>query len=101
MIQHDYIERVYAGFIGMNAGIRLGAPVEPIEWTPEMIQDVYGEISGYIKNHRTFSADDDANGPVFFIRALIDDAVNRELQPQDVANAWLNYSREGIGMFWW
>ncbi len=21
--------------------------------------------------------------------------------PQDVANAWLNYTREGVGMFWW
>lgn len=85
----------------MNAGIRLGAPVEPTEWTPEMIREVYGDVNGYLKDYKIFSADDDANGPVFFMRALLDDAINRELEPQDVANAWLNYSREGIGMFWW
>lgn len=101
MIPKDYINRVYAGFIGMNAGIRLGAPVEPTEWTPEAIQDVYGEVNQYLKDYQVFSADDDANGPVYFLRALIDDAVDRELEAQDVARAWLNYSREGIGMFWW
>lgn len=101
MIPKDYLERVYAGFLGMNAGIRLGAPVEPTEWTPEMIRDVYGEVRGYLKEYQVFSADDDVNGPVFFLRALIDDAIDRELEAQDVARAWLNYSREGIGMFWW
>ncbi|WP_407270045.1 ADP-ribosylglycohydrolase family protein [Radiobacillus sp. PE A8.2] len=101
MIPNDYLERVYAGFLGMNAGIRLGAPVEPGEWTPEMIRDVHGEVNGYLKDYEVFSADDDVNGPVFFLRALIDDAVDRELEAQDVARAWLNYSREGIGMFWW
>lgn len=101
MIPNNYLEQVYAGFIGMNAGIRLGAPVEPTEWTPEMITDVYGEVKGYLKDYNVFSADDDANGPVFFLRALLDDAVDRELEAQDVARAWLNYSREGIGMFWW
>ncbi|WP_370570270.1 ADP-ribosylglycohydrolase family protein [Paenibacillus sp. JCM 10914] len=55
----------------------------------------------YVKPYRTFAADDDANGPVFFIRALYDDAVDRDLTPEDVGRAWLNYAREGIGMFWW
>ncbi|MEI3121808.1 MAG: hypothetical protein V8S86_12800 [Eubacteriales bacterium] len=32
-MQNDYLERVYAGFLGMNVGIRLGAPVEPTIWT--------------------------------------------------------------------
>ncbi|MDP4086377.1 MAG: ADP-ribosylglycohydrolase family protein [Bacillota bacterium] len=101
MISNDYLEKVYAGFLGMNAGIRLGAPVEPTEWTPEIIQDVYGDIKGYVKDYKTFSADDDANGPVFFLRALYDDAKDRELTSEDVGRAWLNYTREGIGMFWW
>ncbi|XZF74864.1 ADP-ribosylglycohydrolase family protein [Bacillus sp. AL-1R] len=101
MISNDYLEKVYAGFLGMNVGIRLGAPVEPTEWTPELIQDVYGDIKGYLKDYKTFSADDDANGPVFFLRALYDDAKDRELTPDDVGRAWLNYTREGIGMFWW
>jgi ADP-ribosylglycohydrolase len=101
MIPDDYLEKVYAGFLGMNIGIRLGAPVEPTEWTPEMIQEVYGDIRDYVKDYKTFSADDDANGPVFFIRALLDDAKNRELTAEDVGRAWLNYIRDGIGMIWW
>ncbi|WP_264739592.1 ADP-ribosylglycohydrolase family protein [Cytobacillus firmus] len=101
MISENYLEKVYAGFLGMNAGIRLGAPLEPAEWTAERIQAVYGDIKGYVKDYQTFSADDDANGPLFFIRALYDDAIGREMEPQDVGRAWLNYCRENVGMIWW
>lgn len=101
MIPNNYLEKTYSGFLGMNIGIRLGAPVEPTAWTSDRIERFYGDIRGYVKNFKNFAADDDVNGPVFFIRALYDDAADRELTPQDVANAWLNYAREGIGMFWW
>ena len=101
LIPNHYLEKVYAGFLGMNAGIRLGAPVEPEVWTDQRIQQVYGDLRGYVKEYINFAADDDANGPVFFIRALYDDARGRELCPEDVGKAWLNYAREGIGMFWW
>lgn len=101
MIAKDYLEKVYAGFLGMNVGIRLGAPVEPTTWTYERINEIYGDIHGYIKDYKNFAADDDVNGPVFFIRALYDDAKDRELEAEDVGRAWLNYTREGIGMFWW
>lgn len=101
MIPERYLEKVYSGFLGMNIGIRLGAPVEPSIWTYERIRDTYGDIAGYVKEYKNFAADDDANGPVYFLRALVDDAKDRPLQPQDVARAWLNYAREGVGMFWW
>jgi len=97
----NYLEKVYAGFLGMNIGIRLGAPVEPSIWTYERIYKTYGEVTGYVKEFKNFAADDDANGPVYFLRALLDDATDRPLEPQDVARAWLNYAREGLGMFWW
>ena len=97
----NYLEKLYAGFLGMNIGIRLGAPVEPTIWTYERIRDTYGDITSYVKEYKNFAADDDANGPVFFLRALLDDAKDRPLTPQDVARAWLNYAREGVGMFWW
>ncbi len=100
MINH-YLEKVYAGFLGMNIGIRLGAPVEPTIWTYERIRKTYGEIRDYVKPYKNFAADDDANGPVFFIRALYDKEPGSPLKPQDVAEAWLNYAREGVGMFWW
>lgn len=101
MIPESYLEKVYAGFLGMNAGIRLGVPVEPTEWTSKKIKLVYGEIKGYLKEYHIFSADDDANGPIYFIRSLYDDAMDRELRPEDVGKAWLNYCREGVGMIWW
>lgn len=101
MMNNEYIHKVYAGFLAMNAGIRLGAPVEPTEWNPETIREAYGEIRDYTKRYEMFSADDDANGPIFFIRALIDKVDRQELTAQDVADAWLNYTRENIGMFWW
>ncbi|WP_054950357.1 ADP-ribosylglycohydrolase family protein [Numidum massiliense] len=101
MIPNNYLETIYAGFLGMNAGIRLGAPVEPPVWTDKRIEQIYGDIRGYVKEYKNFAADDDANGPVFFIRALYDDASDRELEAADVGNAWLNYARHGIGIFWW
>lgn len=97
----NYLEKVYSGIVGMNIGIRLGAPIEPAVWTCERIRDTYGDITGYVKEYKNFAADDDANGPVYFLRALRDDAKGRELRPGDVARAWLNYTREGVGMFWW
>ena len=98
---NNYAEKVYAGFLGLNIGIRLGAPVEPTIWTYDRIQKTYGEIHNYVKEYKNFAADDDVNGPVFFLRALVDDAANRDIEPQDIARAWLNYTREGKGMFWW
>lgn len=97
----QYLEKVYAGFLGMNIGIRLGAPVEPTIWTYDRIYKTYGEIKNYVKEFKNFAADDDVNGPVYFLRALVDDATDGNLTPQHVARAWLNYAREGIGMFWW
>ena len=114
-IPSDYLERAYAGFLGKNVGIRLGAPVEPAIWTYERIREVYGDVTGYLKPFRNFAADDDANGPVYFIRPLLDrvegDTVEggsapkaseeRDAVPAEVGKAWLDYAREGVGMFWW
>lgn len=101
MTTRAFVEKVYAGFLGMNIGIRLGAPVEPTLWTRERIERFYGDIHSYVKDFKNFAADDDVNGPVYFLRALNDGALHRALTPPDVAEAWLNYSREGVGMFWW
>ncbi|WP_432665570.1 ADP-ribosylglycohydrolase family protein [Wukongibacter baidiensis] len=100
-IPSNYLEKVYSGILGKIIGVRLGAPVEPTIWTYEKIEATYGDIDSYIKEYKNFAADDDINGPVFFIRALIDYAKDRELEAQDVGKAWLNYTRESKGMFWW
>ena len=73
MIKDNYLEKVYAGFLGMNIGIRLGAPVEPTIWTYDRIKRTYGDITDYVKDYKNFAADDDVNGPVYFLRALYDE----------------------------
>ncbi len=94
-----YLEKVYGGLVGKCAGVRLGAPVEPTIWTYERIRETYGEITGYVKEYSNFAADDDINGPLFFIRALLDE--EGPITAEAVSRAWLNYAREGIGFFWW
>ena len=69
-IPEDYLERVYAGWLGKVIGIRLGAAVEG--WTYEKIRQVFGELWDYPAEYKNFSADDDSNGPLFFVRALED-----------------------------
>ena len=96
-----YLEKTYAGLLGKNIGIRLGAPVEPSLWTYERIKRFYGEIHGYVKPFINFAADDDINGPVYFLRTLDDAGLHDTLDAKDVGEAWLNYTREGVGMFWW
>jgi ADP-ribosylglycohydrolase len=96
----DFIkQRIYSGFLGKTIGVRLGAPVEPTQWTYERIRAIHGEITGYVRDYRNFAADDDTNGPVYFIRAMRD----YQLQPsaQQVGKTWLNYAADGHGMFWW
>lgn len=101
MTAEQYLEKVYAGFLGMNVGIRLGAPVEPAFWDYDRILRFYGDIRGYVKDYKHFAADDDANGPVFFLRCLDDMTHDGDPTPADVAEAWLNYAREGVGLYWW
>ena len=100
-IPENYLEKIYAGFLAKSIGVRLGAPVEPSFWTHDTIKRVHGDITGYVKNFKNFAADDDTNGPIFFIRALEDYCKNRELTAEDVGNTWLNYASEAHGMFWW
>ena len=64
----EYIEQIYAGWLGKIIGIRLGAPIEG--WTYEKIKNIYGELSGYPVDYKRFAADDDSNGPLFFLKAL-------------------------------
>lgn len=95
-----WIEKIYAGFLGMDAGMRLGAPVENPWWTYERLRDYFGDIRGYLRAYKTHPADDDINGPVIFLRALTDNG-GLDFTPQMAGETWLNYTRCGRGMFWW
>lgn len=98
MIPQILREKIYAGVLGKAAGVRLGAPVEATAWTHDRIREVYGEVTGYVRDYRNFSADDDTNGPFYFVRALWDEDV---LTPASAGRNWLNYISEGHGMLWW
>ncbi len=94
------IEKMYAGFLGMCAGMRLGAPVENPWWTYARLRDYFGTVTGYLREQKTHPADDDVNGPVYFLRALTDHG-GLDFTPEEAGETWLNYTRRGKGMFWW
>lgn len=98
-MKETYIEKIYAGFLGKLIGIRYGAPIEG--WTYEQIRDIYGELDDYIVDYRDFAADDDSNGPCFFIRALSDYTHTRDLTAEQIGLTWLNYTPYEHGFFWW
>lgn len=97
--ERDILEKIYAGFIAKAIGVRLGAPVEPTIWSYDRIRATYGEITGYLRDFRNFAADDDTNGPVYFIRALRDYGLNATAR--DVGKTWLDYAAQEHGMYWW
>ena len=99
MNTRDIYDRIYAGFIAKAIGVRLGAPVEPTIWTLERIRKTYGEITQYLHNFRNFAADDDTNGPVYFIRVLRDYGL--DFTAEQEGRTWLNYAAEEHGMYWW
>ncbi|HEY9011933.1 MAG TPA: ADP-ribosylglycohydrolase family protein [Devosia sp.] len=95
----EIFDRIYSGFLGKAIGVRLGAPVEPTIWSYERIRDTYGEVTQYLRDFKNFAADDDTNGPVYFIRALRDYGL--AATAADVGKTWLNYAAEEHGMYWW
>lgn len=99
MTPQEIREKIYAGLIGKAVGVRLGAPVEPHVWTEQLIAEVYGEIDDYVREYRNFAADDDTNGPLFFVRALWDEG--DDLTYEAAGRNWLNYIGDGHGMLWW
>jgi ADP-ribosylglycohydrolase len=100
-LDQEILEKIYSGFLGKTFGVRLGAPVEPAIYDYKKIREIYGNITGFTKYYKTFAADDDTNGPVWFHRELLSMVNPAEAGAQEVAKAWLNYGRENIGMFWW
>lgn len=94
----EYMEKTYAAWMGKMIGIRLGAPVEG--WTCEEIRRTYGRVNGYLVDYGIFAADDDSNGPLFFVRALqrfCDETISEETMGNNV----LNWLCDGHGFFWW
>ncbi|MCI9552045.1 MAG: ADP-ribosylglycohydrolase family protein [Acutalibacter sp.] len=94
----DYLKRVYAGWYGKIIGVRHGSNVEG--WTYEKIAETYGEIDGYLFDFKNFAADDDTNGPIFFIRGLEDYACSENITPKNMGETVLNYVPLDHSFFW-
>lgn len=97
----ETIEKIYAGFLGMDAGMLIGAPIENPYWTYERIRDYFGDMQRYPREYKHYAADDDINGPVIFLRALTDGRIKKGFTAEAAGETWLNYTRCGRGMFWW
>lgn len=98
-IPKDYIERTYAGWLGKLIGVRYGAPTEGMSF--EKLREYYGELDGYLVDFKDFAADDDTNGPMFFLRALEDSGKGRDITAEEMSMAWLNYPPYEHGFYWW
>lgn len=94
----NYVEKLYGGWLGKIIGVVHGANIEG--WSYERIEQTFGEISEYPFLFKHFAADDDINGPVFFMRAL-DDFDPQQITPREMGHTLLNYAAEGHGFFWW
>jgi len=99
VVPQDYVERVYAGWLGKAIGVRHGGNIEG--WTYEMIERTFGEITGYLHDFINFAADDDTNGPVFFVRALEDYTHTVDITAEQMGQGLLNYAPDHHGFFWW
>ncbi len=93
------IHQIYAGWLGKAIGVRLGAAIEG--WSYERIQAVYGELTHYPVDYKNFAADDDTNGPLFFLMGLEQAGSAEQMSAQHVAQALLNYAPYEHGFFWW
>lgn len=98
-LPNDYEARVYAGWLGKCAGVRLGAPVEA--WTFEQIQETLGEISDFLPlpPGKLFKPDDDTAFPLIMLRALEDHGP--EVTAQQMGETMLGYVADQRGTLWW
>lgn len=94
----EYLRLTYSSWLGKVIGVRLGAPIE--NWTYEDIKNTYGRITDYPVDYGVFASDDDLNGPLFFVRCLLEDC-SEDISVEKMGDVLLNYLRENIGFFWW
>jgi ADP-ribosylglycohydrolase len=92
----EYIEKLYAGWLGKVIGVRFGAPIEG--WTYQKIKDTFGELDGYTRYYHDFGGDDDTNVPLFLIRGL--DNFGPDLSPFEIGHCYLDFTPLGRPFFW-
>ena len=58
----------------------MGSAIEG--WDYHKIRRVLGELDGYPHSYKNFAADDDSNGPLFFIRGLAECRDRQRFSPR-------------------
>lgn len=94
----EALRRIYASLLGKLIGIRLGAPIE--SWTGPQVRKAFAPLNHYPLAYGQFGADDDANGPLFFSRFLLDHTLE-EASARAMGNHLLDVVAEERGFFWW
>lgn len=92
----EYLYKTYSSWLGKVIGVRLGAQSE--YWPYEKIRSELKDKHFYPVDFGVFAADDDINGPLFFVRSLLEKV---DLTCEDMGNTLLNYIQNHSGFFWW
>ena len=95
-------EKIYAGVLGKIIGVYHGRPVEG--WSYERIRDSFGQVDYFVNGRMNLPImlpDDDISGTFAFFRALEDFGYPKQLTPEQVGKAWLNYIIEEKTILWW
>ena len=88
--------------LGKLIGVYLGRPIEG--WTHQRIKETHGEVDHFLPGRDgapLVVTDDDVTGTFTFLRALADNEYYSGIDPQHIANTWLNYTIERRTIFWW
>ena len=91
-------QKIYASWLGKLIGIRLGAPIE--NWLGKDVRKMYHPIRNYTVDYDQFAADDDANGPLFFVSVMEKynlDTITVKAMGEHLLNVVGNHT----GFFWW
>ena len=91
-------QKIYASWLGKLIGIRLGAPIE--NWLGKDVRKMYHPIRNYTVDYGQFAADDDANGPLFFVSVMEKynlDTITVKAMGEHLLNVVGNHT----GFFWW
>lgn len=82
--REQYLERVYAGWLGQIVGGALGTSIEG--YTAEKLRERYGEIRGYLTSPSTFN--DDITFELAFLKAL--EERGGDMSARDIALYWVS-----------
>lgn len=83
IFSREFEEKIYAGWMGQICGGALGTALEG--YTAEKLQEVFGEINGYVRKPNTYN--DDITYELAFLKAF--ERRGYDADSQDFAQQWI------------